>query len=259
MTRIVLLLLVAACLLISTGCDHPRPAAEPWTTWVSDGKSDDIVTDDLPLRDLPSGYFDALKRLTYWNVVDEADDPGTPEQRAPYAPSHITISDIGQWGPYEVFDVTSVTAQHKGIVLRDHAGDYRILYAQFLFSTAGVEDLPTIADIQGNQVLIYRTRIPGTGSQFIELYAVIDEVSGKPRLVDLSPMHAAIQQALPPGYGVWKGGGLDFAAMTFCDAVWKPGDANCCPTGGRIDLRLTLTKGILHVTDTTYQPDYAWQ
>lgn len=41
---------------------------------------------------------------------------------------------------------------------------------------------------------------------------------------------------LGPGEGIWKPGTVDFAVSppTFGFAIWRDGDANCCPTAGRV-------------------------
>jgi len=45
---------------------------------------------------------------------------------------------------------------------------------------------------------------------------------------------------LPPGHGVWKGILVDYATLTGTTAVWRDGDANCCPSGGEISFRLKV-------------------
>jgi hypothetical protein len=45
---------------------------------------------------------------------------------------------------------------------------------------------------------------------------------------------------LPPGHGIWKGIHVDYATLTGSSAVWRDGDANCCPSGGEIWFRLRV-------------------
>lgn len=46
----------------------------------------------------------------------------------------------------------------------------------------------------------------------------------------------ALASKLAPGEGVWKGAFYEFVdnQLTFEFSVWKQGDGNCCPTGGRV-------------------------
>lgn len=57
-----------------------------------------------------------------------------------------------------------------------------------------------------------------------------------------------LDDRLPPGLEVWKGVDFRYGALMAVTALWRPGDGNCCPTGGDAALefiiaddRLTLT------------------
>lgn len=47
--------------------------------------------------------------------------------------------------------------------------------------------------------------------------------------------------ALPEGHGIWKGIRVDYATLSGTTPVWRDGDANCCPSGGELWFRLTIT------------------
>lgn len=64
----------------------------------------------------------------------------------------------------------------------------------------------------------------------------------------------AAQSVLPSGYGVWKGGGLDMSTQRYYMPVWKKGDANCCPSGGTVEIRFRLQDGRIVVTSKHYNP-----
>ena len=51
---------------------------------------------------------------------------------------------------------------------------------------------------------------------------------------------AGLKPHLPPGHGIWKGIRVDYATLTGSSAVWREGDANCCPSGGEIRFRLRV-------------------
>lgn len=68
-----------------------------------------------------------------------------------------------------------------------------------------------------------------------------DEVLHLSTTGDLTPVAfvqapEALASRLAPGEGVWKGAFYEFAddELGFEFFVWKKGDGNCCPTGGRI-------------------------
>lgn len=103
-----------------------------------------------------------------------------------------------------------------------------------------------IAAADGSVLLTAAGRVAGTGAHNADL--LYRRVGKDWREVELESWKDAIEARLPPGFGVWKGVDYDFAAMTAKMAVWRPNDANCCPTGGdavasfRIDGdRLVLT------------------
>jgi hypothetical protein len=148
--------------------------------------------------------------------------------------------------------VTNREIKHKGIVLKDRDGRYWILYVQFRYSTVSVDDLPAISEVSGQSVLSYRTRVPGTGNFFIELHFVYDHLLNTPMRIDTSSIDKAIERAVPEGHWVAKGGGLDLGRMKYSSDVWKPGDGNASATGGKIDLGLSLDKGILRVREVKY-------
>jgi len=61
---------------------------------------------------------------------------------------------------------------------------------------------------------------------------------------------------LPPGHGIWKGILVDYATLTGTSAVWREGDANCCPSGGEISFRLRVAgpEPHLEVAEAHYAP-----
>jgi hypothetical protein len=64
--------------------------------------------------------------------------------------------------------------------------------------------------------------------------------------VDFVQAPEALASKLAPGEGVWKGARYDFAddELTFEFFVWKQGDGNCCPTGGRVTGTYALKNGV---------------
>jgi hypothetical protein len=56
--------------------------------------------------------------------------------------------------------------------------------------------------------------------------------------VDTTSWLEDLARRLPAGHGVWKGVYPDYLALTASTPLWRDGDANACPTGGRADIRL---------------------
>lgn len=102
-------------------------------------------------------------------------------------------------------------------------------------------------------ILATRDSIPGTGNNYYEAYWWFDR-DGLVRINADEAVATALKDILPAGLGVWKGGGLNLRDLTFESSVWKEGDANCCPTGGEVELKFRLDQGSLAVTDERFSP-----
>lgn len=63
-----------------------------------------------------------------------------------------------------------------------------------------------------------------------------------------------IAARLPPDLAVWKGILVDFAAMTATTSLWRPDDANCCPSGGEAELRFAIVDDALRVIEVMLRP-----
>ncbi|HRT05507.1 MAG TPA: hypothetical protein P5204_07395 [Kiritimatiellia bacterium] len=224
-----------------------------WKVWVRDGKTESVEINPLPAKTIFTNYIENLRLIGDWNM------PRTNPLPAEYDLENFKVRQIGPWRHFEVFDVTNEKLKLKTIILRDPSGTHKILYAQFYFSTASVDDYPRIRTIAGESVLIYRTRVPGTGNFYDEYYWLLNNDTGLPEAIDLSPIDVAIKKILPEKCGVWKGGGLNFENLSYSSGVWQEGDGNCCPTAGRIDLILDLVNGKLTVTARRYNPNFKWR
>jgi hypothetical protein len=111
---------------------------------------------------------------------------------------------------------------------------------------------PFIRKVGNDLLLCYVARISGTGNNYVEDYFIYDRNLHRPKQLDLSAIEVAITKALPSGYDVWKGGGLDIAALKYRNYVWQHGDGNCCPTGGTIELTLSISDGKIVVVNSLY-------
>jgi hypothetical protein len=118
---------------------------------------------------------------------------------------------------------------------------------------------PTLADIgpsfiqHTHDVTLLATHDPqpGTGVFSYKAYWWFGNAKG-PVLVDLAVIWDAAQSVLPQGMGVWKGNGLNFEELNYKVAVWKAGDANCCPTGGSVEVGFKIVRGTIEITSKRY-------
>jgi hypothetical protein len=88
---------------------------------------------------------------------------------------------------------------------------------------------------RGRAFLHLSVQLSGTGALHD------DEVLHLSTTGDLTPVAfvqapVALSSRLAPGEGVWKGAFYEFEddRLSFEFSVWKEGDGNCCPTGGRV-------------------------
>ncbi len=248
--------LLTLTILIGINSLNAETTENTWKVWVDDGKTDHPITiTKTPFSFENDGYFNALKNVTYWNVVLKKDSPGTEAEKSPYRPENLKITKIGKWGPYQVTDLTNQEPQHKGIVLTDEENNNYLLYIHFIKTVDGGTIVPTITTVNNHSVLAYKATYPGTGYADVAYYFMYDSDKKCPRAVDISAIEKAITKTVPKDWGVWKGGGLDFNGLRYSHYIWRPHDGNCCPTGGKIDLKLTLEDYALKVTAIDYQPD----
>ncbi len=117
-----------------------------------------------------------------------------------------------------------------------------------------MENRPELFTLSGQSVLGFRAHEPGTGNFWAEHYFVYEGKLKKPVEIDQSAIRRAIDDALPNGYEVRKGGGLDFKALRYESPIWKDGDGNALSSGGRVLLELALDGSTLRVESVEYTP-----
>ena len=76
------------------------------------------------------------------------------------------------------------------------------------------------------------------------------------RSIDMKSWRATIAEHLPGGLQIWKGVQYDFrdpwSGLVARTALWRGGDANCCPTGGQGEIAFAITDDGLVVTELRY-------
>ena len=247
MKLFLLLMAWVACLAYAESANEVRQ----WEITIEDGKG--VAPRKYaykPFSNIDKEYAQKIKEICDWIIVDDDKNSEiSKDAQAQYTEKFLKISNIGTWGKWNVIDVTNANINHKGILLQDKNKKYYILYLQF-DETISVDYLPSIENVQGRKVLIADVELSGTAREHTENYFVLDS-SGNPAQIDVSAIRKATNKAVPPGWGVWKGG-IDIRDPVYSSPVWKRNDANCCPTGGEITINVSLVGSALQVKRVQY-------
>jgi uncharacterized protein len=108
-----------------------------------------------------------------------------------------------------------------------------------------------IMKMDNQEVLAYSTTLSGTGHFTQDWYFVIE--NGVPKSIHYQMvLNEELKKILPEKSGVWKGGGFNPDTLVFSNSVWREKDANCCPTGGSVEVVLGLDKGRFIVRSSRY-------
>ena len=93
----------------------------------------------------------------------------------------------------------------------------------------------------------------GTGVFVSAVYFLI-EGAGIRKLHTKPGFKQAFSGLVPDGCGIWKGGGFDIRTLTYRKPVWCDGDANCCPSGGRVEIDFRIDDDQLVPIRNVYFP-----
>ncbi len=168
------------------------------------------------------------------------------------------LKEVGRLKGFKIYDlyyrfdenVDGAEVNWKSILVEVSPGLYREIY--HLQPTNALIKPSYIGKAGSEEVLVTHDVIPGTGNYSYEDYFWFSP--GGAARINVEEIGAAVQALLPKGYGVWKGGGLDMQAMKYRWGVWKEGDANCCPSGGTVEVEFRLEENRIVVTKSHYDP-----
>jgi hypothetical protein len=236
------------CLLIAASAN-----GQVWQRHVQSGKGE---TFDTPAAH-PLAYFTRDPFLR-----DDGDDDCadcTPAGKARVHSQHRFSTEVRRVGElhgfaiYDVFyrfddHVDKVEIDWKSILVQVAPGRFREIY--HLQPTAALIGPSTLMKSGSEEILATRDLIPGTGNYSYEDYFWFS--SAGPVRIDTGAINKAVQSVLPTGSAIWKGGGFDMKSLSYHSSVWKEGDANCCPSGGSVDVKFRLEGGGLIVTGTHF-------
>lgn len=163
-----------------------------------------------------------------------------------------TLSGFGIYDLFYRFDehVGTKEIDWKSIVVEVSPGQFREIY--HLQPIAALIEPSFFVKAGSGEILGTRDLIPGTGNNYYEDYFWLSPL-GATR-INIEAIGEAVQSVLPSDYGVWKGGGLVIAKLSYHMPVWKKGDSNCCPTGGAVDVKFRLDGGRVVVTSKNFDP-----
>lgn len=229
--------------------------ASLWQRHVQSGKGDSF---DSP-RPHPLAYFTRNPFLR--DDADQFCSACTQSDKAAMRSRHKFRTEVRKVGKlygftvYDVFysfddDIATKQIDWKSILVEVSPGQFREIY--HLQPIAGQIKPSFFLKVGAEEILVTRDLIPGTGNNYYEDYFWLSP-SGAAR-IDIEAIIKAVQSVLPPGLGVWNGGGLHIGALRYHMRVWKESDSHCCPTGGSVDIRFRLDGSRIVVTSKRYDP-----
>jgi hypothetical protein len=174
----------------------------------------------------------------------------------------ISIDTIGLWVGRSTFEAFYVGYQADGcfegkaILYESGGNDFEPLYIYMNYCAEVFLKPADIIEVDSVSVLLTISRLTGTGGCVEEKYWVWSEEHDRP--VDLKQNEVtsdALMQTLPEGYYIAWGGLFDIESLSLESYVRRPGDNNCCPTGGWITLKYEIDGSSLRVISCTYDPD----
>jgi len=109
-------------------------------------------------------------------------------------------------------------------------------------------DAPILVETDAHGALIViRRKFAGTASLIVDHVFVAEEG----QLRALEPTYdpetdrgviRELADLLPDGLAIWKGVAVDYETLSGRSALWRPDDANCCPSGGTLEFFLRFNE-----------------
>jgi hypothetical protein len=105
-------------------------------------------------------------------------------------------------------------------------------------------DAPILVETQDHGALVViRRKFVGTAALIVDHVFVADQG----QLRALEPTYDPetdrgvvrdLADLLPNGLAIWRGVAIDYETLSGRSALWRPEDANCCPSGGTLEFSL---------------------
>ena len=103
------------------------------------------------------------------------------------------------------------------------------------------------------EIVASEMRMSGTGAFVDAAYFLIDSTAFR-KLRTKPGFKQAFSEVLPEGHHIRKGGGFDIRTLTYRKHVWREEDANCCPSGGSVEIDFQLKDDQLVPIRSVYFP-----
>lgn len=252
--------LIGLVVVIHLRCDAQYTGAN-WTVVVHG--SPDYNADPITIPPALS-----LQELTD-SIVPSLSTP-VPEYYNCSGQGNWIIDTIGFWNEHAVMDLilevdcprytdTSMIYPFKAIkviTIEIAPSRFGLLYVSSTEPTAMSYARSELIQAQEHTILITRSRQTGTGSHYDEASWVWSERFNHPIKLKLKQAHSTVLgELLPPNHGIWKGGRFDIKTLSYQTHTWRDGDANCCPTGGKLSATYAIENDSLVIKEAIF--DYS--
>jgi hypothetical protein len=135
----------------------------------------------------------------------------------------------------------------RGLAVFIQRGDFAEIAFERADPSIGViyYEKPEIVEVNKTDVLILNIAVDGTGAGNESEYFALRDHKWQP--IEAESWELELGKKIPAGLEMRKGIWPDLTTMTAGTGLYKPDDANCCPTGGeaKVDLALENNKFVL--------------
>ena len=229
----------------------PQPLVEAQRAWIVER---DKLDDAAKLGDLYLRHTERLRAIAAaWSKTPRNLDPLTLQSRCwriPDAPeaAQCKVEEFDEArsknGPplhYQLQAYTEDELRVSGgavvfVEIEGQPGRVRPIAAAY--QDAGHFNEPEALRYGEQLLLLIPGHIEGTGN--FNASRLFRQDAARLAPIDLAGWLGDLGAKLPAGLAVWKGVYPDFETMTADTPLWKEGDGNCCPTGGRALIHLAL-------------------
>ena len=166
----------------------------------------------------------------------------------------LQIGEIGEWtihaGLYRLLKPEdlelSTVADHAPLnntavaVFEERNGNARVVWSGVSEGVLGSDwfESPRLIQLPDGSGVLIPHRYSGSG--FVNADRFLALRNGAWKEIDTSSWLGDLRAKLPTGLEILKGVELDLEKMTAHSALWRKEDANCCPSGGNVEVALTL-------------------
>lgn len=231
---------------------HKLKAADEWLVWHTDGAGDEATSfSSQPLKKQSAVLDNYLENnLSIHPGLKWEMEQGTQKKLDP------RISLVGRWHGFDVYDVIEESYRLKQIILESPPGTFRILYSLDGTAAHVVPGPSKIIAVQGVPILVTSSPPDKTWYYFAEKLFLFDDQSGLPTELDVEGViGTVIWEILPDRLRPTKAvNPFNLQTLTYQSPLYKDGDLKCCPTGGSMEIRLSLRGNALGPIYKKYDP-----